>query len=261
MKRDKNLFLVVCAENQLDWAMTLGVPVVVCPYKNDRPTPAYEMGGAFEQGLESVTAIVDITWSLRPDGIIHIGAMTLQEAQLPTLLAVELMTSISVSSLMAKTLGVPFVYLTPGGDGDTPSTAKGAQGIISEDLVGTNQLIVQVNGLFGPNIENQVKRWVYSEKLTVDDTRMVNPVHENVLRGILSEYAGNPLERSRVIRIGGPETTWYEFFVDAGLTSALPWTDPHSKPKAREYRWEWYRGAIMRDASPRLLEWYYAVHT
>lgn len=264
----------------MDWAMTLGVPVVVCPYIKDflektstrtgHPSSrdwatSVELGGSFSNGLEPVSAIIDNAWKLRPNGIIHIGAMTLQESYLPPLLAVELMSSVSVSSLMAETLDVPFVYLTPGGQGDTPATQKGVQGMLSEDLVLDKQLIVQVNGVFGPNIENQVKRWVSSESLTVDDTRLVNPVTEDVLYGVLSEYATRgliPWEKS-VINVGGPTTTWYEFFIDAGITKALPWTDPYSHRLHREYRWEWpARKGLesIADAKEGLAEWYSAVH-
>lgn len=249
--------------------MSLGVPVMACPHKKEI-TEAIEdhevrmSHGAFGEAPEPVYAIIDNVWSLRPDGIIHIGAMTLQESLLPPTLAVELMQTVTVSSLMAKTLDIPFVYVTPGGIGDIPSTPKGAQGMLLEDLVRSDQLIVQVNGLFGPNIENQVKRWVYSEKLTIDDTRKVNPVSEEVLKAYLYEYATrgpiSGMERS-VITVGGSQTTWYEFFVNAGLVKTLPWTDPFSKYKHREYRWEWAQETkFPHDMGRALSDWYSTVH-
>lgn len=247
--------------------MSLGVPVMACPTKNPFVALASaDIGvGAFAEGLESASAIIDTAWKLRPDGLIHIGSMDLQESEFPPTLAIEVMRTVAVSSLMAKTLDVPFVYVTPGGLGDTPSTPKGAQGMLLEDLVEDDQTIVQVNGLFGPRIENQVKRWVTSEKLTVDDTRKVNPVSESTLTGIICEFATTRLvrldllERS-VITVGGPQTTWYEFFVNAGLTKALPWTDPLSHNRQRELRWEWSHEMILHPMEKSLSAWYSAVH-
>jgi len=247
--------------------MSLGVPVMACPNKNHEfVVPSGQEGrrerGAFSESVEPVHAIIDNTWTLRPDGIIHLGSMELQETDLPAMLAIDLMKSVSVSSLMAKTLDVPFVYVTPGGLGDTPSTLKGAQGMILEDLVKVGQQILQVNGVFGPNIENQVKRWVYSEKLTVDDTRLVNPVFESVLKEHICEYATRaPMTfEPSVITVGGPQTTWYEFFVNAGLTKALPWTDPLSHSRHRELRWEWTYGPLTSHARASLYKWYSTVN-
>jgi len=262
----------------MEWAASLGVPVMACPYQRDdiaKPfvrrnkgwATSVEMEGAYQKGLEPVTAVIDNAWKLRPDGIIHIGAMSLQESGLPPVLAVELMSSVSVSSLLAGTLDIPFVYLTPGGPGETPGTPKGVQGMLAEDLVKPNQLILQVNGVFGPRVDNQVRRWVHSESLTVDDTRLVNPVSEKVLHGVLSEYAarGPIVEMEKnVMSVGGPTTTWYEFFIDAGITKALPWKDPYSQFKQRELRWEWpvRKGlASIAAEGPSLLAWYSAVHS
>ena len=185
----------------------------------------------------------DRVWSFRPDAVIHIANLKLQ--QLPdrgffarTVVDEKLLMSVSEASLAARSLRIPFVLIVPGW-GDTPSTSTGMASLLAEDVVIGNQVaIVRVNGLFGPEVSNRVSRMVLSDSPTVEDEKVINPVSARSLGTDVAwilrrEFFGE------IIQLGDKPGTWYEHFAKVH-PNVRPWVDTSKQAQfEREMGWEY----------------------
>jgi hypothetical protein len=210
--------------------------------------------------LEPIEAIIETAWSVRPSAVIHIGALRFYEGSMSTLQLESMLRSIALASIAAYTLKVPFIYLSPVGPKGLPATPKGMQALLGEDQLGHEALIVRMNGLFGPDIDNQIRGWVLSETLVVDDQRRVNPVPQQNVERLLRYMAESRGEVLSPFYAGGPTTTWYDFFLDADITTVKPWAGTKSQRTQREYLYEWDGYDIEPTMGPSqavLKEWYF----
>lgn len=226
--------MVVCWEFQSNWADQLGISVFV------------------DDGSEE---LFDTIWSLPVNGIICLCALSnLDPATNRHPSPDALISGVASASIAAETAKVPFLFLTPAGDKGTPGTKIGAEVLLAEDQVTSDQWVVRVNGVFGENVVNQVRRWVYSEILTVDDRQRVNPIAQGsldrTLKTILDRGVGGGS-----LNVGGPTTSWYEFFLDAGIHRVKPWSN-----RKREHLFEWPKigneQSFVPSAVQHLKEWH-----
>lgn len=225
--------LIVCNDDQWSWAVRLGVPVFASPVGSPVSSFEEQRWDRSRRLLEDPMQIVKTAWDTGVPRIIHIGALTLLENSLSSDGLSVLVSSVALSAIAAKTLRVPFVYLSPTGRTGVPAGDRGIQALTAEDQA-EEAWIVHANAPFGPDLDNQAKRWVRSEKLTVDDQRPVNPVSQEALEGLIRSGEGEG-----DVYAGGPQTTWYDFFLEAEINTVLPWNDPLGNPKVREHSFEW----------------------
>lgn len=188
--------------------------------------------------------LFDHVWQVRPRMIVHIAGLDDGIAPVSTVARYSrvrakarsrVLRSVADASQAANTLKIPFVLVNYGG-GDIPATESGLMSLACEDVaVAKKQLIVRVNGLFGPEAYNKVWRMVTSDTPTCDDILKVNPLSTKSLAGFVKIYRP---ETRRIIRLGDyPAATWYEIFAQLH-PNVKPWADKNAL-RHKEYNWEW----------------------
>ena len=205
--------------------------------------------------------LFNLVWEVRPIQLINIVPLKLLrkktlpfalggpriEADGGRKLVNEAMMSSSLGAWAANTLGIPYTVVTPGG-GEIPGTSHGMQALLFEQGASVAKMltIVRVNGLFGPDVDNEIRSVILADKPHVDDKTLVNPVHQCCLARFL--WLHTPRRGKTVVHLGDKKAqTWFEFF-SLVHPNVRPWVDQKKAADwQRELNWRWRGGENVKQ--------------